>query len=57
MAADGAAPTEASGQLLYDTTAGALSWDVDGTGSQGDPVRVADLSGVPLTTASDFSLV
>lgn len=56
MAADGAAPTEANGQFLYDTTTGNLRWDVDGTGSQEDPVRVADLSGVPLT-ASDFSLV
>jgi ELWxxDGT repeat protein/VCBS repeat-containing protein len=47
---------EAHGQFLYDTGTGALYWDHDGIGGE-DPVQLANLTGAPLLTASDFDLV
>jgi RTX calcium-binding nonapeptide repeat (4 copies) len=57
VAAAGPTPTEAHGQFLYDTDTGALYWDADGTGTDEDPVQLAELTGAPLLSANDFSLV
>jgi VCBS repeat-containing protein len=57
VAAAGPAPTEAHGQFLYDTDTGALYWDADGTGTDESPIQLADLTGAPLLSANDFSLV
>jgi Ca2+-binding RTX toxin-like protein len=48
--------TEAHGQFLYDNATGALYWDQDGTGTV-NPVHLANLTGSPALTASDFNLV
>ena len=42
-----------SGQFLYDTDDGRLSWDHDGTGSD-DAVLIATLTGAPTLGAGDF---
>ena len=51
----GANPTASgpTGQFLYDTDDGSLSWDADGTGS-GSAVLVATLTNLPPLQASDF---
>ncbi|MDZ4761724.1 MAG: Ig-like domain-containing protein [Alphaproteobacteria bacterium] len=54
----GAAPaaTLASGQFLYNTGSGQLSWDADGTGG-GAAVLLAALSGAPAITSADIGVV
>lgn len=49
--ATGTGPT-----LLYDTSSGALSWDVDGSGT-GAAVRIAVLENVPSLTMNDIVLM
>ncbi len=48
-------PTLATGQFLYDTSTGVLSWDADGTGS-GSAVTVARLSGIPSIFNGDITV-
>ena len=50
------APSNASGQFLYDSDDGRLFWDADGTGG-GGAVLVATLSNLPPLDASDFLVV
>ncbi len=45
-----------TGQFLYDTNTGGLYWDADGAGGQA-ALHIADLTGVPDLSASDFNLV
>ena len=49
-------PTLASGQFLYDTGTGALSWDADGTGG-GLAIELAVLTGTPMLSSSDFAIM
>lgn len=56
VAAEAPVATGTHGQFLYDKATGALHWDHDGAGGY-DPVHLANLTGAPLLTASDFNLV
>lgn len=50
------AATGALGQFIYDTDAGVLFWDADGTGSAAS-VLVATFTGAPALNASDIDIV
>ena len=50
------AATDAGAQFVYETDAGALWWDADGTGA-GAGVIVATFTGAPGLTANDIVLV
>jgi Ca2+-binding RTX toxin-like protein len=51
----GSAPTAATGQFLWNSSAETLSWDGDGTGS-GAAVTIADLFGATTLTAANIHL-
>lgn len=51
----GAVANAANAQILYDSTTGVLSYDVDGTGV-GAAVAFVQLTGVPTILATDFSV-
>lgn len=53
---EGTAATAAFGQFIYDTGAGRLFWDVDGTGTRAAAV-IADLGAGTALVASDFTIV
>ncbi|MFM7733292.1 MAG: hypothetical protein ACKO6F_07520, partial [Cyanobium sp.] len=52
----GGTPTGINAQFLYNTTNGLLSFDTNGTDTNGN-VSIATLSGIPALLASGFQMV